>query len=174
LLADAIQLKVRRQGAVRSAMALIVAGISENGKREILGFKIALRERADSRKELLQEFKDRGLKRVEVATSDAYKGIETAFLLALPGKYRRRLRTTNMVEHPIQEVRRREKVIRIFLNHASARRLGGPVLAEKHEEWWTGQRYLKMDEYYDWCSHHTETPRAEAKPASTNHIFQPF
>jgi len=56
-------------------------------------------------------------------------------VLALPGKYRRRLRTTNMIERLIEEVRRREKVIRIFPNVDSAWRLIGAVLAEKHEEW---------------------------------------
>ncbi|MFB6232068.1 MAG: transposase [Salinibacter sp.] len=57
LLADAMQLKIRRDEAVRSAMALIVVGISEDGRREILGFKIALRETAESWRELLGELK---------------------------------------------------------------------------------------------------------------------
>jgi len=42
LLADAMQLKIRRQGAVRSTTAMIVVGISEEGYREILGFKVTL------------------------------------------------------------------------------------------------------------------------------------
>jgi putative transposase len=36
-------------------MALIAQGISEDGYREILGLKIALRETGESWKELLQE-----------------------------------------------------------------------------------------------------------------------
>jgi len=55
-------------------------------------------------------------------------------VLSLPGKYRRRLRTTNMIERLIEEVRRREKVIRIFPNMDSTWRLIGAVLAEKHED----------------------------------------
>jgi transposase-like protein len=47
-----MQLNVRRQGAVRSTTAMIVVGISEDGYREILGFKIALRETGESWKEL--------------------------------------------------------------------------------------------------------------------------
>ena len=66
-------------------MALIVIGISEDGYREILGLKIALRETAESWKELLQELKDRGLKRVELATSDAHEGLESALREAFPG-----------------------------------------------------------------------------------------
>jgi transposase-like protein len=71
-------------------------------------------------------------------------------VLALPGKYRRRLRTTNMVERLIEEVRRREKVIRIFPNMDSAWRLIGAVLAERHEEWSTGRKHLDMAEFRTW------------------------
>jgi Transposase and inactivated derivatives len=55
-------------------------------------------------------------------------------VLALPEKYRKRLRTTNMLERFIQEIRRREKVIRIFPNIGSAERLVGALCAETHED----------------------------------------
>lgn len=55
--------------------------------------------------------------------------------LALPEKYRRRLKSTNMQERLIQEIRRRERVIRIFPNEESAHRLISALLAEIHEEW---------------------------------------
>jgi transposase-like protein len=71
-------------------------------------------------------------------------------VLALPGKYRRRLRTTNMIERLIEEVRRREKVIRIFPNMDSTWRLIGAVLAEKHEERPMGRKYLDMAEFRNW------------------------
>jgi hypothetical protein len=56
-------------------------------------------------------------------------GIERGFddatdVLALPEPYRRRLRTTNAVERLNEEIRRRERVIRIFPNEASLIRLG--------------------------------------------------
>ena len=85
LLADAMQLNIRHHEAVRSATALIVVGISEDGYREILGLKIALRETAESWKELLEELKDRGLRRVELATSDAHEGLESALRETFPG-----------------------------------------------------------------------------------------
>ncbi len=43
-------------------------------------------------------------------------------VLAVPLKYRKRLRTTNSVERLNQEIRRRERVIRIFPNEASVKR----------------------------------------------------
>lgn len=75
---------------------------------------------------------------------------ETTAVLALPEKYRKRLRWANMLERFIQEIRRREKVIRIFPNMDSAHRLVGALCAETHEEWSTGRRYLTMDEYFEW------------------------
>ena len=71
-------------------------------------------------------------------------------VLALPGKYRRRLRTTNMIERLIEEVRRREKVIRIFPNTGSAWWPIRAMLAERHEKWSTGRKYLYMAEFRNW------------------------
>jgi transposase-like protein len=84
LLADAMQLKVRRQGGVRSTTAMIVVGISEEGYREILGFKVALRETGESWKELFEDLKERGLREVEVAISDAHEGLENALRASFP------------------------------------------------------------------------------------------
>lgn len=69
-------------------------------------------------------------------------------VLALPESLHTRLRTTNMVERLNEEVRRREKVIRIFPNEESAHRLLGSVLAEIHEKWAVGHQYLKIDDYH--------------------------
>jgi len=78
------------------------------------------------------------------------RGLEDALaVLALPNKYRRRLKSTNMQERLIQEIRRRERVIRIFPNEDSALRLMGALLAEIHEEW-QGRRYLDMDAFNEW------------------------
>jgi putative transposase len=69
--------------------------------------------------------------------------------MALPEKYRRRLRTSNMVERLNEEVRRRERVVRIFPNTTSAHRLIGAVLAEIHEQW-QERKYVDMAEYHEW------------------------
>jgi transposase-like protein len=83
-------------------------------------------------------------------------------VLALPPKYRRRLRTTNMVERLIEEIRRRERVVRIFPTVDAARRLIGARCAEQHEEWSTGRRYLTMDAFFAWKHDqtHSDSPRA--------------
>lgn len=229
LVLDAMQVKVRRQGAVRSTTVMLAVGISDAGYRELLGLEVAFGETAEAWRRFIQGLRARGLSGVEVATSDAHDGLrqalEAAFpgliwqrcqahfrrnvldqtpnayrdrmhelldrilkapsperareafekanvelereaekalqvlengweeataILALPAKYRRRLRTTNMLERFIEEIRRREKVIRIFPNEKAAYRLVGALSAEQHEEWSTGRRYLIMDEFFEW------------------------
>jgi len=78
-------------------------------------------------------------------------GFEDAMaVMALPECLRKRLRTSNCAERLNEEVRRRERVIRIFPNEASALRLIGAVLMELDEAWSTNRRYLNMDEYWRW------------------------
>ncbi|WP_199175367.1 transposase, partial [Enterococcus faecium] len=51
------------------------------------------------------------------------------------GNSHNRLKSTNLIERLNQEVRRREKIIRIFPNQTSANRLIGAVLMDLHDEW---------------------------------------
>ena len=71
-------------------------------------------------------------------------------ILILPPLYRQRLRTTNALERLNQEIRRRERVIRIFPNTTSALRLIGALLSEYHELWATGKKYFEMAAYHQW------------------------
>jgi transposase-like protein len=71
-------------------------------------------------------------------------------VLALPAPYRVRLRTTNGVERLNEEIRRRERVIRIFPNRDSVLRLVGALLMEQDEVWTTGKRYFDMTAYWLW------------------------
>jgi putative transposase len=48
---------------------------------------------------------------------------------------RRRLRSTNSIEHDHSEMRRRTRVIRIFPNEASLLRLGTALAIERNEQW---------------------------------------
>lgn len=69
-------------------------------------------------------------------------------VLTVPLKYRKRLRTTNGVDRLNQEIRRRERVIRIFPNESSVIRLMGALLMEQDEKWQAGRRYFDMNLYY--------------------------
>jgi len=115
------------------------------GMRRIFGASCKEDARASFRRlaEELEGKADRALETLENGLEDALA------VMDLPEKYRRRLATTNMQERLNEEIRRREKVIRIFPNEASAMRLIGAMLAEKHETWSTGKRYFDMIEFYE-------------------------
>ena len=49
-----------------------------------------------------------------------------------------------------EEIRRRERVIRIFPNRESAERLLGALFMEHSDKWLSGKRYLCMEEYHAW------------------------
>jgi transposase-like protein len=68
-------------------------------------------------------------------------------VFSLPERFRKRLRTSNSIERLNEEIRRRERVIRIFPNEQSIIRLLGSLLIEQHEKWSTGKRYFDMTEY---------------------------
>jgi transposase-like protein len=114
------------------------------------------REALEATLDALERDAEKALRVLEDGFDDA-----TA-VLALPPKYRRRLRTTNMVERLIEEIRRRERVVRFFPTIGAARRLIGARCAEQHEEWSTGRRYLTMDAFFAWehDQTHSDSPRA--------------
>ncbi|WP_279625777.1 transposase [Parageobacillus thermantarcticus] len=49
-----------------------------------------------------------------------------------------------------EEIRRRERVIRIFPNRESVYRLVGAVLIEIDEKWMLGRKYKGLAEYWQW------------------------
>jgi transposase-like protein len=207
---------------------LIAVGVADDGRREILGFKLADSESESSWGEFFSELKERGLKGVHFVTSDDHKGLvkavrrhfqgatwqrcQTHFsrnvlartpkrhqaglglrlkrmydsltledarrclreteeeyeslapgavelleegfddvmaVLSAPVKYRRKLRTSNGLERLNAEIRRRDRVIRIYPNEESAIRLIGALLVEQDERWSTEKKYMDMQEYYD-------------------------
>jgi len=229
VLVDALVLKIREEGCVRSRSAMIAVGINTEGYREVLGLTLGDSESEASWSEFFSWLKNRNLRGVDLVVSDDHKGlvkavrhhfqgvswqrcqthfmrnildaapksvenelyprlraildapdIDTARLLlnqtleafekkapramqaleegfddatavlVLPEKYRRRLRTTNCVERLNEEIRRRERVIRIFPNRESAVRLIGSLLMEIDDKWAAGKKYLDMDEYLQW------------------------
>lgn len=79
------------------------------------------------------------------------QGLEAALtILQLPEPYRQRLRTTNLAERMNEEIRRRERVIRIFPNAKAVLRVIGALLADKQEEWCKGRKYFEMQDYWDY------------------------
>jgi len=98
---------------------------------------------------IITEFENKAPKAMSV--------LETGFddimaVMNLPLKYRKRLRKTNSIERLNEEIRRRERVIRIFPNVESVIRLIGALLIEQDEKWSTGRKYFDMHEYYQFIN----------------------
>ncbi len=103
--------------------------------------------------ESARKVRDQIITKYEARAPKATSLLDEAFdditaVLALPFRYRKRLRTTNGVERLNEEIRRRERVIRIFPNEASVIRLMGALLMEQDEKWQTGRKYFDMELYY--------------------------
>jgi putative transposase len=109
-------------------------------------------------REVCQSFESRCSKAVALLES-AFD--EVTSVLALPGKYHRLLRTTNSVERLNEEIRRRDRVIRIYPNRASCERLLGALLMEFDESMNSGKVYLGMEEYCAWREARLATERLE-------------
>lgn len=74
---------------------------------------------------------------------------ESMAVMAFPPSLRVALRTTNYLERENREIRKRESVIGIFPNVASALRLIGAVLLDDHTDWGVRHMSINMDRYMD-------------------------
>ncbi|KUO97263.1 hypothetical protein AYW79_09585 [Ferroacidibacillus organovorans] len=109
---------------------------------------------------VLQEYGEKAPKAVKVLE----EGFEDAkAVLALPESLHRKLRTTNSVERLNEEIRRRERVIRIFPNREFTLRLLGALLMGIDEGWSSHRKYLDMDAYASWCKEQQEKLRQKAE-----------
>ena len=87
---------------------------------------------------------------------------QTLSVHGLPPAHRRRVYTTNIMERLMREIKRRTRVVGIFPNEASADRLIGAQMLERHETWCCERmRYLNMD-WLDKENQRTEKERTQA------------
>lgn len=75
---DARYEKVRQNGHVQDAAVLVASGVGEDGKRAILGVSVSLGEHEVHWRAFLQSLVERGLRGVELITSDAHGGLKAA------------------------------------------------------------------------------------------------
>jgi transposase-like protein len=219
VLVDARYEKVRVSGHIVSQAVLVVAGYNEEGRREVLDWRVEDSESEETWGQVFVDLKARGLRGVELITSDAHQGIRKAIarhfqgtawqrchvhfkrevgrkvtpkyflevrrdisavftpmdrreclrrgeemaakwekkfpklarmlldgmedclsVLAFPRNHQRRLKSTNVLERLMREIKRRTRVVSIFPNAASCERLVGANLLEVHEKWLAAER----------------------------------
>lgn len=78
LMVDATYVKVRKRGRVVDQAVLVVAGVNDAGRREILTWRLAAVESEDTWTEVLRELKQRGVSGVQWLISDGHEGIRAA------------------------------------------------------------------------------------------------
>jgi len=78
LIIDARYEKVRRGGRIESTAVLVICGIDEQGRRDVLGYWLGNSESEANWGEAFADLKERGLKGVELVVSDAHAGLRKA------------------------------------------------------------------------------------------------
>jgi len=86
---DATYLKVRENHRVPSKAVVIAIGLNKDGKREILGMDVGYAETEEFWASFLRSLTDRGLRGVELVTSDAHSGLKAAIAGCLDGQWQR-------------------------------------------------------------------------------------
>ena len=86
---DGTYVKVRDGGRIVSKAAILAVGLSQEGKREVLGMKVGHAESEEFWTDLLRELLDRGLRGVKLVTSDAHSGLKKAIAKCLPCSWQR-------------------------------------------------------------------------------------
>ena len=82
---DALYLKVRQNHRIVSQALVIATGVRENGEREVLGFALGASEEEAFWVAFLRSLVRRGLRGVQLVTSDAHEGLKAALGQVLTG-----------------------------------------------------------------------------------------
>lgn len=91
--ADALTMKVRDGGRVVNSVVLIATGVNADGRREVLGLRVATSETGPAWNTFFADLVARGLTGVRLVTSDAHAGLKDAIAANLPGAAWQRCRT---------------------------------------------------------------------------------
>ncbi|MGJ9424198.1 IS256 family transposase [Aeromicrobium sp. CF3.5] len=91
--ADALTMKVREGGRVVASVVLVATGVNADGRREVLGLRVATSETGAAWNTFFADLVARGLTGVRLVTSDAHAGLKDAIAANLPGAAWQRCRT---------------------------------------------------------------------------------
>jgi transposase-like protein len=86
---DATYVKVRDGGRIVGKAIVMAVGLSEDGKKEVLGMKVGHAESEEFWTELIRSLLDRGLRGVKLVTSDAHAGLKRAISKCLASSWQR-------------------------------------------------------------------------------------
>lgn len=81
---DATYFKVREDHRIVSKAFMIAYGTSRDGRQEVLGFGIYAKESTDTWQDFFRQLKAKGLRDVQMITSDAHEGLRNALHREFP------------------------------------------------------------------------------------------
>src|SRR3546814_4337852 len=84
-MSDALTMNVLEGGRVINAVVLGATGVNADGRREVLGLRIATSETGAAWNSFFADLVARGLGGVRLVTSDAHQGLVEAIAANLPG-----------------------------------------------------------------------------------------
>ena len=102
LLVDATYFKVRGERRITSKALMVALAITDDGRREIVGFNVYDNESKETWKLFLESLRDRGLRDLKMITSDAHDGIIYAISKIFPNTPWQRCQThfsRNVLSH---------------------------------------------------------------------------
>ncbi len=106
-------------------------------------FRAPNREEADRYMKIgIEKYRKTAPKLSDWMEKNISEGLE---VFQVPYSYQRFLRTTNMVERQMKEIKRRTRVAIVFPNEKSLLRLVSAILMEVDEQWQQGKRYLPAE-----------------------------
>lgn len=137
LIVDALGIKIRRGGRVTPFSALIVTGINGEGFREILGLGIGDSESEATWSALLGSLKARGLRGVELVTSDSHPGLRCAVEKHFQGAQWQRCQVhfmRNVMEGCPRSLQEKLRALLRLLFHATDIKTARLLLSQIQEE----------------------------------------
>lgn len=174
---DARYEKVRRNKRIVSAAVLIVSGVNERGRREMLTWRIGDSESEDTWREVFAELKRRGLNGVELVTSDAHKGIRAAMDRELPGVAWQRCRVHFMRETLRKVAHKDRNALAKDLSAAfrcDNRAMGVEAAREVAERW--GERWPRVataiEDGFEQCLTVCELPPAHRRRLHSTNMLE--
>ena len=108
LIVDARYEKIRRDHKVESNAVMIAKGINKKGYREILSVSDSNSENTTNWYEFFSDLKERGLRGVDLVTSDAHEGLRTAIRKCFTGTEWQRCQA-HFTKNVMDRVRNKDK-----------------------------------------------------------------
>lgn len=177
LIVDARYEKARHAGRIVSRAVLIVAGVHDDGRREILTWRVAESESEQTWLEVFGELKRRGLKGVELVVSDGHEGIRAAVGRMFPEAAWQRCRVHFMRNALNKASYRDEKVLARELRAVfklTERELCLQAADEIAHRW--GKRYPKLarqiEEQFEQCLAILEFPATHRRRLNSTNILE--